>query len=77
MDGREAMSTEQSKTVVNVFTNPEEAQAAVQELLDRGFSRDQIGFAMAGRETILDESGNYGNEGAAAGIVAGASAGAL
>jgi hypothetical protein len=63
-------------TVVGVFADSATAQAAVNELQERGFRSDQIG--VAGRDWREDElSENFASEGAATGLVAGAGVGAL
>jgi hypothetical protein len=69
-------------TVVGVFTESAEAEAAIDELRDRGFRNDQIGVAGRDwRETDTHlgtaDDDNYAAEGAATGLIAGAGAGAL
>lgn len=76
--GREKiiMAVTTVSTVVGVFADSTSAQAAVNDLQDRGFRSDQIG--VAGRDWRDDDSNeSFAGEGAATGLVAGASVGAL
>jgi hypothetical protein len=49
------MATMQRSTVVGVFDDRGQAEKAVRELRDAGFSKEQIGFAMRG--SAADEGG--------------------
>ena len=68
-----------SSTFVGVFSNPRQAQQAVNALRGSGFSDDQIG--VVSHETSgadgTDESESGAAEGAATGVAAGAGLGAL
>ena len=66
-----------SPTVVTAFDNRDEAQVAVDELHQAGFSKDEIGFAIRGDDAvqggmITDAEGTRDGEGAAKGATAGA-----
>ena len=76
------MATSRRSTVVGMFDDPARAQMAVRELMDAGFTEDQVGVVTHDRsQTIRAESaadrGSKVAEGAAAGAAAGAGAGAL
>lgn len=60
--------------VIGVFHDREDAEQAIRELLDAGFSRDTIGVATRDRDVqgrVLEETGTKSAEGAAAGAVSG------
>jgi hypothetical protein len=68
-------------TVVGVFSDPAQAQQAVQELKRNGFTDNEIGVASRqGASPAADDTevtGTLAGEGAATGIAAGAGVGAL
>ena len=70
-------------SVVGVFNNPRDAQAAVRDLKAAGFRDDEIGIVGPGqgddvkRVTDSADGGTHAAEGAATGIAAGAGIGAL
>jgi hypothetical protein len=74
-----AMKTTTQQTVVGVFDNPAQAQEAVRELRQAGFTDDQIGVVSQDREGNVEASGtgNQAAEGAAIGAATGLGAGAL
>jgi hypothetical protein len=67
---------------VGVFSTQAQAQSAVNELRNRGFREEQVGFAaregqeVEGARTV-EQSGSAAAEGAAVGLTAGAGVGAL
>ena len=71
----------QNFTVVGVFENHSQADKAVNELRDAGFSEDQIGVALknpVGSSTkTIKEEGTEAGEGAITGVIAGLGIGAL
>jgi len=74
------MMTNRRGTVVNVFTDHDQARSAVSELRDKGFSAEEVG--VVGRLDRADSTAStngetYAAEGAATGVAAGAGAGAL
>jgi len=74
------MATTKQTTVVGVFTDRRQADAAVDDLRRAGFRDDQIGMAARddkGTSTTTKEKGTYVEEGAVAGAVAGAGVGGL
>ncbi len=72
------MVTQDQQSIVNIFLSKDEASNAINELLSRGFSTQQIGFAYGAAEhDALKPGETYGSEGAAAGIATGAGVGAL
>jgi hypothetical protein len=72
------MTAQDRQSVVNIFTTKEEARNAISELLSRGFTAQQIGFAYgAGEHDGLRPGETYGSEGAVAGLATGAGVGAL
>jgi hypothetical protein len=74
-----AATTSHRDTIVAVFHSHADAQPAVRELKENGFSEDQIGIASQDREGSYREQteGNQMEEGAAAGAAVGLGAGAL
>jgi len=75
-------SRKQSSTVVGVFEDRRQADKAVSELLNAGFSRDQIGVAMRygeGEEgfTGTDDEDSHAGSGAIAGALTGLGLGVL
>src|SRR5512142_3295701 len=72
-----AMTTEQRSTVVGVFEDRRQADAAINELRQASFREDQIGVAtrQAEGETLRATAGEEGSR-AGAGAIAGALAGA-
>src|SRR5262249_49616875 len=74
------MSTERS-TVVGVFEDRRHARLAVDELCRNGFTQEQIGFAMPEGRQVVDPPQlthhTKGEEGAAAGVLAGGGVGGL
>jgi hypothetical protein len=72
------MVTQDQQSIVNIFLSKDEASNAINELLSREFSSQQIGFAYGAAEhDALKPGETYGSEGAAAGIATGAGVGAL
>ena len=69
----------QRETVVGVFHSHAEAQKAVRDLKDAGFTDEQIGIASHDKEGTYQEQteGNMAEEGAVAGAATGLGAGAL
>jgi len=70
------------KVVIGVFHDPQNAQLAVDELRSKNFGQDLIGMVgrhitAEGATTNVHGMANYAGEGAAAGVVAGASIGGL
>lgn len=66
-----------SPTVITAFDDRDEAQMAVDELHQAGFSKDEIGFALRGEDVVAggmatDAEGTHDAEGAARGATAGA-----
>ena len=66
-----------NSSVVTAFDDRDEAQYAVDELHQAGFSKDEIGFAIRGEDAvaggmITDAEGTHDVEGAAKGAAAGA-----
>src|SRR5512147_2887087 len=76
-----ATITEQRSTVVGVFEDRHQADAAVSELRHAGFREDQIGVAVrraeGEKETTAAEKGTHWETGAATGALAGAGVGGL
>jgi len=77
-----AVTTERRSTVVGVFEDRSQADAAVSELRRAGFREDQIGVASRGAEgetwgTATDEGGSHVGTGALTGVLAGAGLGGL
>jgi uncharacterized protein (TIGR02271 family) len=76
-----ATTTEQRSTVVGVFEDRYQADAAVSELRQAGFRKDQIGVAgrraEGEKEATTAEKGTHWETGAAAGALAGAGLGGL
>jgi len=74
-------TTQRSTTVVGVFYDASEAQAAVRALKQAGFSDAQIGVVShdrgSGTETKAGDVGTHAAAGAATGVAAGAGVGAL
>jgi len=80
-------NTTQRPYVVGVFEKYDQAEKAIKDLLDAGFTRDEIGFAMRGNTAELDEGDKaeaYGNAalartttGAVAGSLLGGTLGAI
>jgi Heat induced stress protein YflT len=69
-----------SRTVVGLFSNRADAEHAIRELRNAGFSDQQIGIAMQDRDEqrqLIDESGSTAAEGAAAGALSGGVVGGL
>ncbi|MBX9579602.1 MAG: YsnF/AvaK domain-containing protein [Gemmataceae bacterium] len=66
-------------TVIGVFATRSEAEAALRDLRAAGFTDDQLGLvARNASGQMVDEAGEtYADEGAVAGVVAGAGVGAL
>jgi len=74
------MQNNTRKVVIGVFHDPQNAQLAVDELRSKGYGQDLIGMVgrhIRGEGAAVDMHGNYAGEGAAAGVVAGASVGGL
>lgn len=73
------MTTNRRGTVVNVFTDHDEARSAVSELRDKGFSAEEVGVVgrLDDKATTASSGESYAAEGAATGLAAGAGAGAL
>jgi hypothetical protein len=72
----ELMAITTHTTAVGVFADRRQAARAVDELRRAGFAADQIG--VAGREMADEtEKGSYAEEGALAGVAAGAGVGGL
>src|SRR5512135_2812682 len=75
-----ATTTEQRSTVVGVFEDRHQADAAVSELRQAGFREDQIGIAVRraeGEKETTAEKGTHWETGAATGALAGAGLGGL
>lgn len=66
-------------TVIGVFANRSEAEAALRDLRAAGFADDKVGLvARNASGELVDEAGEtYADEGAVAGVVAGAGVGTL
>jgi len=76
------MTTSQRSTVVGVFHNTSEAQAAVRDLKQAGFRDDQIGVVAQDKgvstaTNTAEGTGSHVAAGAATGVAAGAGVGAL
>lgn len=75
------MKKVQNGTVVGVFQNREQAQQAIRELKQAGYTDDQIGVLARDTEGWADkyakEKGSYAEEGAVAGVATGAGVAAL
>jgi hypothetical protein len=74
--------TEQRTNLVAIFEDRLEAERAVDELEQAGFSSDEVGFAIRGSDVaaggmITDEEGAKDARGAAAGMATGAGVGAV
>jgi uncharacterized protein (TIGR02271 family) len=68
------------RTVVGLFTDRSDAESAIRELKDAGFSEKQIGVAMRDRDEqrqLLEDTGTTTAEGAAVGAVSGGVVGGL
>jgi len=76
------MANNQRTTLVAAFPDRLEAERAVDELEQAGFSKDDVGFAIRGADVaaggmITDEEGAKDRPGALAGMATGAGVGAL
>src|SRR5213593_3778917 len=75
------MSDKKPATAVGVFEDRRHARIAVDELIQAGFSLDQIGFVMPGHAPVAEahdlDPGTKAAEGAAVGAVAGGTLGGL
>lgn len=68
------------RTVVGLFTDRVEAENAIRQLKDAGFTEKQIGIAMRDRDEqrqLLEDTGTTAAEGAAVGAVSGGVVGGL
>jgi hypothetical protein len=68
------------RTVVGMFTNRQDAEAAIRELKAAGFGQDRIGVALQDRDEqrdLIESTGSEAAEGAAAGAVSGGLVGGL
>jgi hypothetical protein len=68
------------RTVVGVFENRDDAERAIRQLKDAGFSSDQIGVAMRDRNAqgqLVEDTGTHAAEGAVTGAVGGGILGGL
>jgi hypothetical protein len=68
------------RTVVGMFTNRPDAEAAIRELKAAGFGEDRIGVALQDRDEqrdLMDATGSEAAEGAAKGAVSGGVVGGL
>jgi hypothetical protein len=68
------------RTVVGVFDDREDAERAIRDLKDAGFSGDQIGIAMRDRNVqgeLVEDTGTHAAEGAVTGAVSGGILGGL
>lgn len=71
-------TTATAETVVGVFDNQRDAQRAIADLKQRGYTDEQIGVVSRNEDgTTSADSGTKAEEGAAAGAAAGAGIGAL
>src|SRR5439155_19363079 len=71
-----------NSSVVTAFDDRDEAQYAVDELHQAGFSKDRIGFAIRGEDAvaggmITDATGTHDGEGAIKGAAAGSVIGGI
>src|SRR6187455_2005934 len=76
------MPTTQQTNLVAVFEDRLEAEKAVDELMQAGFTPDQVGFAIRGSDAvqggmITDTQGAKDGRGAMAGMATGAGLGAV
>ena len=81
-DNRVTSDRNQVPTLVGVFDDRTKAESATDELLQAGFSADQVGFVIRGSDAvrggmITDTAGAKDGKGAVAGTVTGAVAGGL
>src|SRR6185295_5008059 len=68
------------RTVVGLFTERSDAEQAIRDLKDAGFSEQQIGVAMQDREAqrrLTEDTGSTAAEGAATGALSGGVVGGL
>jgi len=68
------------RTIVGVFERRDDAERAIRELKDAGFSGDQIGVAMRDRTAqgeLVEDTGTHAAEGAVTGAVGGGILGGL
>ncbi len=68
------------RTIVGVFQNRDDAERAIRQLKDAGFSGDQIGIAMRDRNVqgeLIEDTGTHAAEGAVTGAVGGGILGGL
>ena len=72
--------SENTRTVVGMFTERSHAEQAIRDLKAAGFTEEQIGVAMQNRDDqqqLIDETGSQAAEGAAKGAVSGGIVGGL
>lgn len=68
------------RTVVGIFTDRSDAENAIRELKDAGFTEQEIGVAMQDRteqRQLMDTTGSTAAEGAATGVLSGGVVGGL
>jgi len=68
------------RTIVGVFENRDDAERAIRQLKDAGFSGEQIGIAMRDRNAqgqLVEDTGTHAAEGAVTGAVGGGILGGL